>query len=107
MKKHKSYDIVIYMNEEDFHHKTSPGVLAYWEMRRAPQFFTENNKIFIACKGNVMGFVECDEFDPEFDAETLRWEADTFTYIVSVPCKQFRGFRYRWFDYVIEKGSRK
>ena len=96
-------DIVIYMNSNDFLHKTSDGIY-YWSMGRAPKTFTEEDKIFFATNKHVMGFVDCGEFNPEdIGGETLVWDGDTFEYIVSIPCKQFRGFRYRWFDYELEK----
>lgn len=103
-------DIVIYMNEEDFLHKTTgsyktrDNITAFWSMGRIPKKFSEDEKIFIAMKGHVMGYVECEEFNPEdIGGETVVWESDSFVYIVSIPCKQFRGFRYRWFEYEIEK----
>lgn len=49
-----------------------------------------------------MGYVECEEFNSEDIDETIAWESETFRYIASIPCKQFRGFRYRWFDYELE-----
>jgi len=101
-------DIVIYMNKEDFLHKTDPRTYnCYWEMKRFPKNFSENNKIFIAMKGYVMGYVKCLAFNPtEEEAETLVWDGDSFVYINSIPCKPFRGFRYRWFEYKIEHKKR-
>ena len=100
-------DIIIYMNEQDFLHKTGQkstiddeegSICAFWSMMRIPRHFTEDDKIFLATKGNVMGYVECEEFNPEdVGGETIVWESDTFKYINPVPCKPFRGFRYRWF----------
>jgi len=102
-------DIVIYMNEEDFLHKTSgsyktrDNITAFWSMGRIPRYFTEDDKIFIAMKGHIMGYVECEEFNPEdVNGETIVWESDTFKYINSIPCKQFRGFKYRRFEYELE-----
>lgn len=105
-------DIVIYMNEEDFKHKTGlpckedpegGSICAFWSMGRIPKHFTEDDKIFLAMKGHIMGYVECEEFNPEdVGGETVVWESDTFKYINSIPCKPFRGFRYRRFDYKIE-----
>ena len=48
-------DIVIYMNEEDFKHKTSDGIYAYWSMGRVPTDkrddpFTELSRIHLAAK---------------------------------------------------------
>ena len=111
-------DIVICMNKDDFLHKTggfSPidgemgRIEAFWSMGRIPRYFTEDNKIFIVSSTNkhVMGFVECLEFNfLDVNGETLVWDSDTFEYIVSIPCKPFRGFRYRWFEYELEKGHR-
>lgn len=98
-------DIVIYMNKEDFLHKTDVRMNdCYWEMKRFPRFFTVDDKIFIAIKGHVMGYVECLEFNPDKDNfMTLVWDGSSFRYIVSIPCKQFRGFRYRKFEYKLEK----
>ena len=97
-------DIVIYMNEKDFLHKTDPEIYeCYWEMKRFPKNFSWNDNIFFAMKGHVMGYVECIEFNPTKEmAETLVWDGSSFVYIKSIPCKQFRGFRYRWFEYEIE-----
>ena len=105
-------DIVIYMSEEDFFHKTGMWskedgeaglIYAFWSMGRIPKYFTENDKIFLAMKGHIMGYVECEEFNPEdINGETLVWESETFKYINSIPCKQFRGFRYRRFEYELE-----
>lgn len=98
-------DIVIYMNKEDFLHKTDHEMYeCYWEMKRFPKYFSEDNKIFIAMRGAVVGYVECIEFNPNKETvETLIWEVDSFVYISSIPCKPFRGFRYRWFEYEVEK----
>jgi len=88
-------DIVIYMNEEDFLHKTDASI---------PKKFTEDDKLFIAMRGRVMGYVEVLEFNPDRDiSETILWDGSSFTYINSIPCKQFRGFRYRWFEYKLKK----
>ena len=109
-------DIVIYMNEEDFLHKTGcPSkqqpegfgeggpITAFWSMGRIPKYFTENDKIFLAMKGHIMGYVECEEFNPEdINGETIVWDSETFKYINSIPCKQFRGFKYRKFEYELE-----
>lgn len=97
-------DIVIYMNEEDFLHKTDHEMCdCYWEMKRFPKNFSEDEKIFFVMKGHVMGYVECLEFNPTEDMpETLVWDGKSFVYIESIPCKPFRGFRYRWFEYKIE-----
>lgn len=110
-------DIVIYMNEEDFLHKTgalsevdgeSGAITAFWSMGRIPRYFTEDDKIFLAMKGHVMGYVECEEFNPEdINGETIVWDSDTFLYIESIPCKQFRGFRYRKFEYKLEASKEK
>jgi len=97
-------DIVIYMNQKDFLHKTDHEVYScFWEMKRFPKNFSWNDNIFIATKGYVMGYVECLAFNPtEEEAETLVWDGESFVYINSIPCKPFRGFRYRWFEYEIE-----
>ncbi len=91
-------DIVIYMNPEDFGHKASlPVITAFWEMRRYPKYFTVENKIYIAAKGKVQGYAECDEFNPDGSVETLVWDSDTWTWLKEdIPCKPFRGFRYKW-----------
>lgn len=91
-------DIVIYMNEEDFKHKTDTFTYdCYWTMKRFPKRFTEHDKIFIAAKGVVQGFVECMAFNPTIEeAETLVWDGDSFEKIYPIPCKPFRGFRYKW-----------
>ena len=100
-------DIVICMNNEDFLHKTQAGYF-YWSMGRAPKNFKEGDKIFIVIntsggKYHVMGYVECFEFNPEdISGETIAWKGESFTYIDSILCKHFRGFRYRWFDYKLE-----
>lgn len=100
-------DIVIYMNQEDFLHKINYETYScYWEMKRVPKDFSEDDKIFIAMKGYVMGYVECLEFNPIDKVETLVWDGDSFVYIKSIPCRQFRGFRYRWFHYEIENTRR-
>lgn len=111
-------DIVIYMSQQDFLHKTggwseidkeAGPITAFWSMKRIPRKFTEDDKIFFATEGHIMGYVECEEFNPEdINGETIVWDSETFKYINSIPCKQFRGFRYRWFEYVLEdirKGS--
>jgi len=93
-------DIVIYMNERDFKHKTSEcGGQYFWSMNRIPKYFTEGNNIWIACKRYVQGFVPCLEFNPkDKGGETIVWDSDDWTAIPKlIPCKPFRGFRYRWF----------
>ena len=102
-------DIVIYMSKEDFLHKTSgsyktrDNITAFWSMGRIPRNFTEDDKIFLAMKGHIMGYVECEEFNHEdVNGETIVWDSDTFKYINSIPCKQFRGFKYRRFEYELE-----
>jgi len=91
-------DIVIYMNPRDFGHKTADCISAYWSMGRAPKFFSSDNKIWIAAKGCIQGYVECEFFDPEdLGGETLEWNGDTWVPLVQdIPCKPFRGFRYKW-----------
>ena len=94
-------DIVIYMNAEDFAHKTSRVGEYYWSMGRVPKNFTENDKIYIACQGEVQGWVECLEFNPDdLGGETLVWDSSTWMQFIyeEVMCKPFRGFRYRWWD---------
>jgi len=101
-------DIVIYMNSEDFGHKTSlPCIYAYWEMKRYPKYFSVHNKIYIAAKGRVQGYVECDEFNPDGSVETLMWSSDTWMLFVNenIPCKPFRGFRYKWWTEEQERQS--
>jgi len=76
-------DIVIYMREEDFRHKTDPGVYAYWSMGRVPKNFETLDKIYIAVQDKpkncaVMGFVVCDMFNPnDLNGETLEWDGAT------------------------------
>jgi len=101
-------DIVIYMNEEDFKHKTGQpceeepeggSIYAFWSMGRIPRNFDpDNDRIWFACKGAIRGSVECDEFRPEdVNGETLNWESNTYRPIgKAVPCMPFRSFRYRW-----------
>ena len=102
-------DIVICMREEDFKHKFHEDAYGcYWSMGRIPKFFTENNKVFIVVKNQIIGYVTPLEFNPEdINGETIVWDglADFFK-IKPIPCKQFRGFRYRWFSYEIEKIER-
>jgi len=103
-------DIVIYMNEEDFKHKTGQpckqdpegGIIyAFWSMGRIPKDFNpDNDLIWFACKGLVQGSVKCDEFCPEdINGKTLNWNSNSYTSILNtvvVPCQPFRGFRYKW-----------
>ena len=104
-------DIVIYMNEEDFKHKTGQPtkeepeggpITAYWSMGRIPRHFNvtddDDDIIWLACKGKVRGSVRCEEFNPEdINGETIVWDSRTYLpVIVSIPCKQFRSFRYKW-----------
>ena len=58
-------DIVLYMNEEDFGHKTRHIGEYYWSMGRAPKNFSEEDRIYIACKGEVRGYAECLEFNSD------------------------------------------
>ncbi len=104
-------DIVIYMNEEDFKHKTGQKskhddeegqICAFWEMKRIPRYFNQtdedDDRIFLACKGFVRGSMECDEFNPNHPIEeTIKWDSNSWIPLKKViPCKPFRGFRYRW-----------
>jgi len=94
-------DIVLYMNEEDFHHKTHHLGVYYWSMGRVPKNFTEEDKIYIASKGKVQGYVECLEFNlGDLHGETLVWDAETWMAFINedIPCKPFRGFRYKWWE---------
>ncbi|GAF83453.1 unnamed protein product [marine sediment metagenome] len=103
-------DIVIYMNEADFGHKTSlPVITAYWSMGRVPSNerespFKEGDRIFMAAKGEVRGSVECLEFNREdINGETIVWDSDTYIGMDRcIKCKPFRGFRYRWFECKVE-----
>ena len=90
-------DIVIYMNDEDFLHKTHKDIIAWWSMSRIPKYFSEAKKIFFAHHGQIVGYVQCDEFNPEDSIKTLVWRGKTFQYIKPIACQPFRGFRYRWF----------
>lgn len=102
-------DIVIYMNPEDFRHKTSlPVIYAFWEMKRYPIRFSVEDKIYIAAMGKVQGYAECDEFNPDPDVvETLQWSSGTWMLFVNenIPCKPFRGFRYKWWTDEDERKS--
>lgn len=104
-------DIVIYMNEEDFKHKTGQpcnhdpeegAITAFWEMRRIPRHFNltdeDDDRIFLACKGFVKGSVQCEEFNPkEIGGETIVWDSRTYApTLKTIPCKAFRSFRYKW-----------
>lgn len=101
-------DIVIYMNKEDFLHKTEHEMYeCFWEMKRFPKNFSWNDNIFLAVEGAVRGYVECIEFNPTREVpETLVWDGDSFVNIKPISCKPFRGFRYRWFEYEIEKAGK-
>jgi len=104
-------DIVIYMNEEDFKHKTGQPckhdseegpITAYWEMRRIPRYFNvkdeDNDLIWLACNGRVQGSVKCEEFNPEeVGGETIVWDSRTYVPLERLICvEQFRSFRYKW-----------
>ena len=96
-------DIVIYMKIEDWRHKTEIDITAFWSMGRAPKNFKAGERIFIAImpKGKecrIAGFVVCEEFRPEdLNGETLIWlGASWHSLYPTIPCKHFRGFRYRW-----------
>lgn len=104
-------DIVIYMNEEDFKHKTGQksihddeegAITAYWWMKRAPRRFNvtdeDDDRIFLACNKAVMGSMQCDEFAPTEDREVeIVWDSRTWIALETpISCKPFRGFRYRW-----------
>ena len=105
-------DIVIYMNEEDFKHKTGlpckedpeeGPITAFWEMKRIPVNFNktdeDDDRIFLARKGFVVGSVQCEEFNPEEGGETLVWDSSTYVPLKNpIPRSAFRGFRYKWWD---------
>ena len=110
-------DIVIYMNEEDFKHKTGQPskhddeegpITAFWSMMRVPINFNktdeDDDRIFLACKGFVRGSAQCEEFRPEdLGGETIVWDSRTWEPLEKlIPCKPFRGFRYRWWEKVGE-----
>ena len=96
-------DVVIYMREKDFNHKTDKDVYAYWSMGRVPKNFKAGERIYIAVRLEdeecfVRGFVVCNIFDPDdLGGETLQWDGYTWKEIFpGIPCKPFRGFRYKW-----------
>lgn len=110
-------DIVLYMKDEDFKHKTGQlssidneegQITAFWSMGRAPKNFSVGDKIWIATMAvglgivRVRGYVVCEEFNPaDLGGETIVWDSDTWTPSVHnkqilLSCKPFRGFRYRW-----------
>ena len=100
-------DIVIYMREEDFRHKTDEVSYLFWSMGRAPKNFKIGEKIYFACAfgGNmencsVVGYVICEEFNPgDLGGETLVWYGGSYLSLqTQIPCKPFRGFRYKWWD---------
>ena len=106
-------DIVIYMNEGDFNHKTGQlsridneegPITAYWSMKRIPKYFNQKDEdddiIWLACKGMVRGSVKCEEFNPDdLGGETIVWDSKTFLpVVVTILCQPFRGFRYKWWD---------
>lgn len=106
-------DIVIYMNEEDFLHKTgeptkedpeSGPITAFWSMGRIPRHFNvtdeDNDCIWLASKGAVRGSVQCEEFRPEdINGETIIWDSRTYVRLaIPIPCKPFRSFRYKWWN---------
>jgi len=101
-------DIVICMREEDFLHKTDMEMYScYWSMGRIPKYFTGDNKVFIVTKHYVVGYINPLEFNPEdVGGETILWDGgNDFVRIQPIPCKPFRGFRYRWFDYSLVKDT--
>ena len=113
-------DIVLYMNYEDYCHKTGQysevdgeegRIEAYWSMGRVPKNFKEGEKIWIACEGKVRGCVICEEFNPEdLYGETIVWDSDTWELLpykeqIFLECKPFRGFRYRWWNDKPDKGG--
>jgi len=101
-------DIVIYMNEEDFRHKTDSEMYhCYWSMGRIPKQFNwtieladkeKEDVVYFACKGFVRGLVRLEEFNPaDIGGETIVWDGVSFQLLKKlIPCKPFRGFRYRW-----------
>ena len=101
-------NIVIYMNEEDFKHKTGQPckedpeggpIIAFWSMMRIPKHFNpDGGGVYFACKGAVRGVVSLDEFNPEdVGGDTMVWDSRNYTPLKSpIPCKPFRSFRYKW-----------
>lgn len=91
-------DIVIYMNERDFKHKTSLDITAYWFMKRVPVYFKEGEKIYMATKSRIQGSVICEELNSEdLRGGTVVWDSRSWNSLgIEIPCKPFRGFRYRW-----------
>lgn len=92
-------DIVIYTNPDTLEHKRGMdgmGPIYYWEMSRVPKNFKEGDRIYFAVKGKVEGSFECISFNPE-RLETIEWYCNSWKELKkSIPTKQFRGFRYRW-----------
>ena len=94
-------DIVICMREADFLHKTDMEMYhCYWSMGRIPRDFSVDDKVFIVTKNHVVGYVKPLEFNPEdINGETIVWDGGSdFVKIKPIPCKPFRGFRYRWWN---------
>lgn len=119
-KEERMSDIVICMNKKDFDHKMNKFAYdCYWSMGRIPRkFFPEcicpdgynspEDVVFVVTEKQVVGFIEPIEFNDEANGETIVWNGGAdFTYIKPIPCKPFRGFRYRWFEFELENPTPK
>ena len=90
-------DIVIYTNSKTLSKKKSNGIYDWhhWTFSRMPQKIDEFDRIYFACNGEIQGSFLAENIND--DKKEIGWYWNTWVKSKGkMPCKQFRGFRYKW-----------
>ena len=91
-------DIVIYTNPEVLEHKKSREFplyyWKYWKFSRMPKHIElHKDRIYFAVKGFVVGSFEI----ADIIGNEIEWSPTSWKELNKpIPCKPFRGFRYKW-----------
>ncbi len=106
-------DIIIYTTKEKLLHKQDKlegdedkgdSGIYYWEFSRFPKRVTNEDKIYFATEGFIVGYFEIlDMNTPEISgsqdpmgipSNSISWWANSWKDIKSIPTKSFQGFKY-------------
>jgi len=89
-------DIIIYTTPDTLEHKKGADGFEeyYWYLSKPPKFFKIGDKVYFATKGFIRGYFVCNDFS-RYGDETVCWNKNTWKEIEPIPCKPFRGFKYK------------
>ncbi len=92
-------DIVIYTNPEVLAHKKGEEDTRYheyyWKFSRFPKKIDGGGRVYFATKGFIRGFFR---YGSTPRLKRISWSKNSWRDIRPIPCKPFRGFRYKWWE---------